>query len=50
MVVGHISVAHTSAYALIDSQVSHSFVSALFVKKLDMELMLLNEVCVVSLP
>ena len=50
MVAGQISIAHTSAYALIDYGASHSFVSALFVKKLDMEHVLLNEVCVVSLP
>ena len=50
MVVDQISIAHTSTYALIDSGASHSFVSALFVKKLDMEPVLRNEVCVVSLP
>ena len=50
MVVGQISIAYTLAYILIDSSASHSFVSASFVKKLDMVLELLNKVCVVSLP
>ena len=50
MVAGQISIAHTSVYALIDSGASHSFVSALFVKKLTMKPVLLNEVCVISLP
>ena len=50
VVVGQISIAHTSAYTLIDSRASHSFVSAIFVKKLDMELIFLGEICVVSLP
>ena len=50
VVASHISIAHTSAYTLIDSGASHSFVSAIFVKKLDMEPVLLDEVCVVSLP
>ena len=50
VVAGQISIAHTSTYALIDSGASHSFVSAIFVKKLDMELILLGEACVVSLP
>ena len=50
VVAGQISITHTSAYALIDTRALHSFVSALFVKKLDMESALLNEVCVVSLP
>ena len=47
---GQISIAHASVYALIDSGALHSFVSALFVKKLDMEPMTLEEICVVSLP
>ena len=50
MVAGLISIAYTSAYTLIDSKASHSFVFALFVKKLDMEPALLDEVCVASLP
>ena len=50
VVAGQISIAHTSAYTLIDSGASHSFVSTIFVKKLDMEPILLDEVCVVSLP
>ena len=50
VVAGQISIAHTSAYALIDSGALHSFVSGLFVKKLDMEPVMLKEVCVVSLP
>ena len=50
MVAGKISIAHTSTCALIDSGASHSFVSAMFVKKLDMEPVLLGEACVVSLP
>ena len=44
MVAGQIFIAHTSAYALIDSGASYSFVYVLFVKKLDMEPVLLNEV------
>ena len=50
VVAGQISIAHTSAYALIDSGASHSFVTALFVKKLDMEAALLDEVCAIFLP
>ena len=50
VVVGQISVAYTSAYTLIDSGTSHSFVSATFVKKLDMVPDLLDEMCIVSLP
>ena len=50
VVAGQISIAHISVYALIDSGTLYSFVSALFVKKLDMEPMMLEEVCVVSLP
>ena len=48
--VGQISIAHTLAYALIDSGASHSFVFANFVKKLDMVPDLLDEMCIVSLP
>ena len=36
VVAGQISIARTSAYTLIDSGASHSFVSTNFVKKLDM--------------
>ena len=50
MVAGQISIAHTLAYTLIDSGASHSFMSAIFFKKLDIEHVLLDEVCVVSLP
>ena len=50
VVAGHISIAHTSVYALIDSGALHLIVFALFVKKLHMEPMMLEEVCVVSLP
>ena len=50
VVAGQISIVHTSAYALIDYGASHSFVYTLFVKKLDMEPVLLNKVCVVYLP
>ena len=50
VVAGEISIAHTSIHALIDSGVSHSFVSAVFVKKLDMEPILLGEASIVSLP
>ena len=50
VVAGRISIAHTSTYTLIDSGASHSFVFALFVKKLDMEPVLLDEACIVSLP
>ena len=49
VVAGQISIVHTSAYALIASGASHSFVSVMFVKKLDMEPILLGETCVVSL-
>ena len=49
MVAGQISITHTSAYTLIDSRASHSFVSTSFVKKFEMVLDLLDEVCVVSL-
>ena len=45
-----ISIAHISAYTLIDFGASHLFVSVIFVKKLDMEPVLLDEVFVVSLP
>ena len=47
---GQISIAHTSAYTIIDSGASHSFVSTNFVNKLDMVPDLLDEICVVSLP
>ena len=50
VMAGQISIAHTSAYTLIDSRASHSFVSANFVKKLDMVPDLLDEMCIVSLP
>ena len=50
VVACQISIAHTLAYALIDSGASYSFVSAMLVKKLDMESVFLGEVCVVSLP
>ena len=49
-VAGQISIAHTSAYILIDSGASYSFMSVLFVRKLDMEPVLLDEACIVSLP
>ena len=49
MVTGQISIAHTSAYTLIDSGASYSFVSASLFKKLDIMPDLLNEACVVSL-
>ena len=44
MVAGQISIAHISAYTLIYSGASHSFVSISFIKKLDMVLELLDEV------
>ena len=47
---GQISIAHTSAYTLIESKALHSFVFAIFVKKLDLEPVLLNKLYVVSLP
>ena len=50
VVASQISIAHTLAYTLIDSRASHSFVSTIFVKKLDMEPILLDEVCDVSMP
>ena len=50
MVAGKISIAYTSAYTLIDSGASHSFMSTVFVKKLDMKPVLLGVACVVSLP
>ena len=49
MVAGQISITYTLAYALIDSGASHSFVSSMFVKKLDIEPFLLGEACIVSL-
>ena len=49
VVAGHIFIAYTSTYILIDLGASHSFVSATFVKKLDMVPDLLNEMCIVSL-
>ena len=45
-----ISIAHTSAYILINSGSSHSFVSASLVKKLDVVPGLFDEACVVYLP
>ena len=48
VVASQISIAHTSAYTLIDFGASHSFVSATFVKKLDMVLDLLMK-CVMFL-
>ena len=42
--------AHTSTYTFIDFEASHSFVSATFIKKLDLVPILLDEVYVVSLP
>ena len=50
MVADQISIFHTSAYTLIYSRASYSFVSAIFVKKLNMEPNLLDEVSIVSLP
>ena len=50
VVAGQISIAHTSAYTLIDSGASNSFVSATFVEKLDMVTDLLDEMCIISLP
>ena len=48
VVASQISIAHTSAYTLIDYRVSHSFVFATFVKKLDMVPDLLDEMCIIS--
>ena len=50
VVAGQISIAHTSAYTLIDFGASYSFVSATFVKKLDMVPDFLDEMCIASLP
>ena len=50
VMTGQISIAHTSTYTLINSRASHSFLFAYFIKKLDMVLELLNDVCNVSLP
>ena len=50
VVAGQITIAHTSTFTLIDSGASYSFVFAMFIKKLDMETILLGEACVVSLP
>ena len=50
MVVGQISIAYTSAYTLIDLGALHLFVSAVFVKKLDVKPIRFDEVCVVYLP
>ena len=43
--LGQISIAHTLAYALTNSEALHSFVAASFVKKLNMVTELLNGVC-----
>ena len=45
VVAGQISIAYTSTFTLIDSGSSHSFVSASFIKKLDMVPEILDEVC-----
>ena len=50
VVAGQSSIAHTSAYTLIDSGALHLFVSATFITKLDMGPILLDDVYVVSLP
>ena len=50
MVAGQIFIVHTSAYTLIDSRASHSFVSITFVKKLYMVPNCDDEMCIVSLP
>ena len=47
VVAGQISIPYTSVYTLIDSRVSHSFVSTTFIKKLDMVPNLLDEMCIV---
>ena len=39
--LGRIFIANTSAYAVIDSRVSHSFIVSLFVKKLDVVLVII---------
>ena len=49
VIVGQFSIAYTSAHTLIDSRASHSFVSASFIKKLDMVPELLDDVCNISL-
>ena len=50
VVAGQISIAHTSAYTLIDFGASHLLMSAVFVRKLDMEHVLRGEAYVISLP
>ena len=50
VVADQIFIAHTSVYTLINSRASHSFVFVMFVKKLDLEPILLDEVYIVSLP
>ena len=50
VVASRISIPYTSAYTFIDSGASYSFVSAMFVKKLDIVPNLLDEMCIVSLP
>ena len=50
IVAGQICIAHTLIYTLIYSEASHSFVSAMFVKKLDMVPDLLYEIYIISLP
>ena len=50
VVAGQISIAYISAYTLIDSGASYSFVPIVFVKKLDVKPVLLDEACVVSMP
>ena len=50
MVSGQISIAQTSAYALMDTGASHSFISASFVEKLNRRPEPMPVICGVSLP
>ena len=50
VVSSQISKAYTSTYTLIDSKALHSFVTASFIKRLDMVPELLDDVCNISLP
>lgn len=50
MVSGQITIAQASAYALIDSSTSYSVITTIFVKKMNCEPEVLDEVCQISLP
>ena len=50
VVSSQISLANALAYALIDSEASHSFIAASFIKKFGIVPEILSDVCSVSLP